>query len=487
LVKVGDQCCGFGIDIHWIPEVQSLQRHFQRFVDPRTFVLGSVDMPVLLSEEANALASTPTTRRFLFAHWEGGGNTPPMLAIVRRLVARGHEVRVLSDLCNQTEVESAGASFASWTRIPRRSDKSAESDPFKDWEVRFPPALLGRLRDRLFVGPSLAYAQDLLEELERFPANAVVTSEMLLGVMAAAESVGAPCVGLAANIYLYPLPGVPPFGPGLQPAKGLPGRLRDSLVRNFTLRIFGRGTAAFNATRHAIGLPPLDHPFDQIARLARHLVLTSPAFDFPATSLPKNVVYTGPELDDPAWAEAWNSPWPAGDQRPLVVVGFSSTFQNQGRPLGRIIEALSTLNTRAVVTVGPALDMADLPSAHNVFVCRSAPHNQLLPEAAMVVTHGGHGTVIRSLAAGAPLLCMPMGRDQNDNAARVVARGAGLRLSPNSSPKSIRNGVMEILESPRYCEKAREMGMMIAKDARNSSATQILEEVAATRPRVAHG
>jgi UDP:flavonoid glycosyltransferase YjiC (YdhE family) len=410
-----------------------------------------------------------------------------MLAIVRRLVARGHEVRVLSDLCNQTEVESTGASFASWTRLPLRADKSAESDPVKDWEVSSPLAVLGRLRDRLFVGPALAYAQDLLEELERFPANAVVTSEMLLGVMAAAESVGAPCVGMAANIYLYPLPGVPPFGPGLQPAKGLPGRLRDTLVRNFTLRIIGRGTVAFNATRRALGLPPLDHPFEQIMRLARHLVLTSPAFDFPATSLPKNVVYTGPELDDPSWAEAWNSPWPVDDQRPLVIVGFSTTFQNQAQPLGRIIEALTLLNVRGVVTAGPALDMANLLAAPNVFVYRSAPHNQLLPQAAVVVTHAGHGTVIRSLAAGVPLLCMPMGRDQYDNAARVVARGAGLRLSPKSSLKSIRNGVLEILQSPRYREKAREMGKMIAKDARNSSVVQILEEVAATRGRVARG
>ena len=419
--------------------------------------------------------------RFLFAHWEGGGNTPPTLAIVRRLVARGHEVRVLGDLCNQTEVESAGASFASWTRIPQRSDKSPESDPIRDWEVRSPLVLLGRLRDRLFVGPALAYAQDLQDELERFPANVVVTSEMLLGVMAGAESAGTPCVGLSANIYLYPLPGVPPFGPGLQPAKGLPGRMRDALVRNFSLRIFGRGTAAFNATRRALGLLPLAHPFEQTTRLTRHLVLTSAAFDFPATSLPENVVYTGPELDDPEWADPWNSPWSAGDPRPLVVVGFSTTFQNQGRQLGRIIEALRPLNTRAVVTVGPALNMAELPEAPNVFVCRSAPHNQLLPDAAAVVTHAGHGTVIRSLAAGAPLLCMPMGRDQNDNAARVVARGAGLRLSPKSGIKSIRNGVLEILESPRYREKAREIGKVIAKDARNSSVAQILEEVAATR------
>ncbi|HKE55877.1 MAG TPA: nucleotide disphospho-sugar-binding domain-containing protein [Pyrinomonadaceae bacterium] len=433
------------------------------------------------------MLAAPTKRRFLFAHWEGGGNTPPMLAIVRRLVARGHSVRVLSDPCNKTEVESTGASFSSWIRAPRRSDKSTESDPIKDWEVTSPLVLPGRLRDRLFVGPALAYARDLLEELKRFPANAVVTSEMLLGVMAAAESAGVPCAGLSANIYFYPLPGVPPFGPGLQPAKGLPGCLRDVLIRNFSLFIFGRGTAAFNATRRALGLPPITHPFEQTTRLTRHLVLTSAAFDFPATSLPENVVYTGPELDDPPWVEPWNSPWSAVDQRPLVVVGFSTTFQNQRQLLCRIIEALSSLNTRAVVTVGPALDMTDLPAAPNVFVCRSAPHNQLLPEAAVVVTHAGHGTVIRSLAAGVPLLCLPMGRDQNDNAARVVARGAGLRLSPKSSPKSIRNGVLEILETPRYREKAQELGKLIAMDARNSSVVQILEEVAATPGCVVRG
>ena len=436
---------------------------------------------------SNAMPVTSAARRFLFAHWEGGGNTPPMLAIVRRLVARGHEVRVLSDLCNRTEVESAGASFAAWTRLPQRADKSAESDPIKDWEVRSPLALLRRLRERLFVGPALAYAQDLREELERFPADAVVTSDMLLGVMVGAESAGVPCVGLAANIYLYSLPGVPPFGPGLQPAQGLPGRIRDALIRNFSLSVFGRGTAAFNAARRALGLPPLAHPFDQLTRLARHLVLTSAAFDFPATSLPENVVYAGPVLDDPEWTDPWRSPWSAGDQRPLVIVGFSTTFQNQGRLLGRIIEALRPLNARAVVTAGPALNMADLPSASNVFVCRSAPHSQLLPEAAAVVTHAGHGTVIRSLAAGVPLLCLPMGRDQNDNAARVVARGAGLRLSPKSSVKSIRNGIMEILESPRYREQARAMGKVIARDARNSSAAQILEEVAAARGAVVRG
>src|SRR5262249_13744044 len=150
--------------------------------------------------------------------------------------------------------ETTGASFAPWSRAPRRPDKSVETDLIRDWEVKSPPAMIGRLRDRLMIGPALAYAQDVLEQLERFPADVVVTSEMLLGVMAAPEAAARPWVVLSANVYLFPLPGVPPFGPGLQPATHALGRLRDWAIRTMTLRQFGKGTAAFNETRRALGL-----------------------------------------------------------------------------------------------------------------------------------------------------------------------------------------------------------------------------------------
>jgi len=390
---------------------------------------------------------------------------------------------MLSDACNQREAEAAGASFASWTRIPRRLDKSAESDSIKDWELRSPLALIARMRDRLFIGPALAFAQDLLDELQRFPADVVVTNEMLLGVMAGAESAKIPCVILSPNIYLFPLPGVPPFGPGLQPARGPLGRMRDALLRNLSLRIFGKGTSAFNATRRALRLPPLDHPFQQVTRVTKHLVLTSPSFDFPATSLPAHVLYTGPEIEDPAWVEPWSSPWKNDDSRPLILVAFSTTFQNHAPILRQIVTALSGLAVRAVVTVGPALHTREFPKVENVMVCKSAPHSQLLPQAGAVVTHAGHGTVIRSLAAGVPLLCMPMGRDQNDNAARVVDRGAGLRLSTNAHPRRIRKAILEILHSPHYRNCAEQLGKQIVEDVRNSPTVEVLEETAAIKRR----
>jgi MGT family glycosyltransferase len=422
-----------------------------------------------------------TGRRFLIAHWEGGGNTPPMLALVRRLISHGHCVLVLSDPCNREEVDAAGASFASWERAPAREDKSPASDPLRDWEAKGPPDVLRRLCDHLFVGTALARAQDVLATLEQFPADAIVASEMLLGVMAAAEAKHLPCAALASNVYLFPLPGVPPFGPGFQPARTFVGRARDRFIASMTHKLFGSYTKKLNEARAALGLEPLSHPFDQIARVDRVLVQTSRAFDFPTTGLPENVVYVGPEIDDPAWVEPWQSPWPKDDPRPLVLASFSTTFQDQSAAMSRVIEALGTLHLRAVVTTGPAVDPDSLKAPPNVHVCRSAPHNQLLRDTALMITHAGHGTVIRSLAAGVPLVCMPMGRDQNDNAARVVARHVGVRVRPTASAGAITHAVTKVLQDPKYRQAAKQLGRRISADARESRAAEILEELAGVR------
>jgi UDP:flavonoid glycosyltransferase YjiC (YdhE family) len=100
-----------------------------------------------------------------------------------------------------------------------------------------------------------------------------------------------------------------------------------------------------------------------------------------------------------------------------------------------------------------------------------------MKDAAVVVTHAGHGTVIRALAAGVPLVCMPMGRDQNENAARVVYHGAGVRVSRDASPDAIRQAIRTTIETPRYREQARALGEQIVRDAAESPAVRVLEEL----------
>jgi MGT family glycosyltransferase len=226
-----------------------------------------------------------------------------------------------------------------------------------------------------------------------------------------------------------------------------------------------------------VGLEPVAHPLDQVRRARKVLVLTSPAFDLDAPRTRDNVEYTGPELADPAWADG-PAPVPAGDG-PLVLVGLSTTYQGHEGLVARIVDALAGLPLRAVVTLGPALDPARFAAApRSIAVVAQASHAALLRDARLVITHGGHGTVLRALAAGVPLVVLPLGRDQADNAARVVRCGAGLWLSAGASVGRIRSAVTRALADGAALSAARGMATTIAAERRGDRAVEALEGLA---------
>jgi MGT family glycosyltransferase len=206
-------------------------------------------------------------------------------------------------------------------------------------------------------------------------------------------------------------------------------------------------------------------------------VLTSEAFDFVAPRLPENVRYVGPRLLDPVWSEGWAPP--PGDA-PLVLVGLSSTFQDQLPLLRRVTEALGRIDVRGVVTTGPAIDPADVPAPPNVTVVRSAPHREVLRHAAAVVTHAGHGTTMKALAAGVPVVAVPMGRDQLEVAVRLVARGAGVRVSPRAGAAKLAAAVQRVLDRPEHRHAAQRLAAAIGEESAHDRAADELEALART-------
>ena len=370
-----------------------------------------VDLVVGILEGTNPMTT------YLLTLVDGGGTVPPELGTARRLVERGHRVVVLAEDSMAGEVIATGAELRRWTEAPNRPTRRAADDPYRDWECKTPMQLFARLLEKQFVGPAPAYAADTLAAIEDVQPDLVVSSFFAVGAMVAAESAGLPYDVFMPNPYMLPEPGLPPFGLGLQPASGALGRGRDRAIQSFVGRLWAKGLPGINELRASLGLPPLAAFFDQFRGARRILVLTSAAFDFEA-DFPANVRHVGAVLDDPTWAV--EQPWsaPAGDD-PLVLVALSSTFQDHAACLQRIVDALATLPVRGVVTTGPAVDPSEITAPVNVSVVAAAPHSAVLREAAAVVTHGGHGTVIRALAADVPVLVLPHGRDQADNGARV--------------------------------------------------------------------
>lgn len=415
--------------------------------------------------------------RFLFLLWDGGGNIPPQLGIARRLVARGHQVRVLTEPSLEPEVTAVGASFVALTRAPHRYDRSPDSDFVRDWEARTPIGEFARTRDRVMIGPAVRYAEDVLAELRRDPADALVTDWLLFGGALAGEAAKLPTALICHNPYMVSEPGRPAPGFGFKPATGAMARLRDEIFSRLLTRLFDRALPTLNSARRHLGLRDLDSAHQLFDHAGRVLVLTEERFDFLPRSRAANVVHVGPVLDEPAAMEPWYSPWPLRDQRPLVLVTASSYFQDPHQMLVTACAAVRRINARAVVTTG-AIDPATLPTGEDVVAARSLPHDQVLEQARAVVTHCGLGTVHRALVHGAPVLCQPIGRDQPDVAARVAAAGAGLRLPPNASVRRVANALTRLLSEPAFTKQAQATGARLRASAEGERYVNELEVLA---------
>ncbi len=420
--------------------------------------------------------------RFLMPMWEGGGTLPPELGVARRLIARGHAVHVLGDPTISEQAHAAGCSFSPWRRAPHRTSLDRAQDPIKDWETSNPLAMIKRVCDRFIAGPAADYAADTADAIAVVRPDVVVPDFLLFGAIIAAQAAELPVAPVVPQIWALPTKGAPAFGAGFPLAKGVLGRGRDAVMQRVVNRLFNSALPTLNAARRANGLAPLRSFYDQVLDTDAILVLSSPTFDFASPFVPANVTYVGPILDDPTWAEPWQQPWPASNHDPLVLVGFSSTFQDQVPMLRRVVEALSVMRVRAVVTVGQMIDATELRSTDNVAVVPSAPHGAILRQASLTVTHAGHGTVMKSLAAGVPMVCIPMGRDQNDNAARVVHHGAGIRLSTRASTERIAATVRDVLSEPRYRTSAHQLANAISAEAGTTDPTTPIEALV-QRPR----
>jgi UDP:flavonoid glycosyltransferase YjiC (YdhE family) len=328
-------------------------------------------------------------------------------------------------------------------------------------------------------GPAREFCRDVTEELRRAPADVVVVDTLIPSALSAAEAAGVPSVLLMHGPYLLPRPGVPPIGMGFRPARGAPGRLRDRAFGAVLLRVFGTGMPALNQARTELGLSPLDGPLDLAAAAARILVCTSPSFDFAADAVPGNTRYVGPQLDDGAGAQ--DDPLDGLPDRDVVLVGLSSTVMRQEALLQRAAEALGRLPVHGLITTGPAVDPAVISAPPNVTVRRWVRHADVLARCSAVLTHGGHGTVLKALAAGVPLVVAPFGRDQADNAARVVYAGAGLRVRKSASVATLQRAISRVVSDDRYRAAAGRMAKLLAAERDDGLVVDELERAATSR------
>jgi UDP:flavonoid glycosyltransferase YjiC (YdhE family) len=357
--------------------------------------------------------------RMLWLNWSGGGNLPPSLGVARVLTERGHQVAFAGRPEMVPRVKTAG---------------------FRAIEITDAYAQVDRYPQGHFMTRAACYLTSPAVEAQ---VRAIVTAE-------------------APDIVLIDAM----FPAALAQAAGF-GRPRVVFVHTFVFRqldMWRRMIATLDGMRQQAGfagLPVLDELWPRCERV----VSTSLAsFDAPSAAGWDTVRHAGPVLEDEKFAVPTPLPWPENDATPLVMVSFSTGFEQRNvDKVQRTLDALADQPVHVVATTGGIVAPNELASPPNAVVLNYAAHDPIMRRAALVITHGGHGTAMRALKHGVPMVVIPgLAGDQPFVAAAVAEWGAGLALPGDATVEAIRAAAQQVLTTPSFKANARQRATALA-------------------------
>lgn len=383
--------------------------------------------------------------RFLFSFTGGSGHFLPSTVFARNLAHRGHEIRYT---CQEAMVDAV--TEAGWPVEPSGGASLLDPETARRPLVPVAREAEERAMSRFFAGKAARErANRLVDVIGKWGPQLLVRDEVDFGAAIAAEALGVPhaaIVVIAAGRLTRP-----------EVTEGPLADLRSE---------FDLDRCQANDALHRYLL----------------LVPVPPSFRDPRAPLPATARFVRPGILDnlptvPATASECTG------RRPRVYFTLGTIFpQESGDLFERVLTGLTTLPVEVTVTTGHAIAPADLghqPST--VRVERFVPLVEALTASDLVISHGGSGTVISSLALGQPQIVLPMGADQPDNADRCEHLGVGVHLDPvEAGPEDIASVVDTVLQAPEYRLNARRIADEAGALPHAEQAVSLLEGVART-------
>jgi UDP:flavonoid glycosyltransferase YjiC (YdhE family) len=329
------------------------------------------------------------------------GHAFPMLALGSALVERGHAVALQTWRRWEDDVVAAGMTFA----------------PAPEYQV-FPT------RDR----PLKPYAAAVRAAVETRPvvrsfAPDVAVSDVLTPAPAlAAELEGVPVATLVPHVHPDLAPGFPAYAVGARLPRTFLGRAMWRAFDPVVARGVQQGRREYNDCRARLGLGPLPWLHTGMSR-SLTLVATLPQLEYPR-DWPSWLRVVGPLMWEPPGERV--SPPPGSG--PVVLVAPSTAQDPEHRLLRAALAGLASEPVRVIATYNGREPSPPVAVPANAVLVPWLSYSQTMPLCDLVIAHGGHGTLMRALACGCPVVLSPAGGDMAENAARVDWAGLGVRL-----------------------------------------------------------
>lgn len=392
------------------------------------------------------------TARGVFFNIPGYGHINPTLALVRELVARGHQIDYYGTPEFKAVIEATGARFFV---LPEDKLVNNHMEHFH---------LLGVLAD--LVESTYRLLPTLLREVKSKHYDYVMTDLFALWGRILATELDLPMLISCPVFAVHPDFKEPPHS-RLQllrtPFRTVPNALR---VQKYFKRL---------EKRYALGV---SNPEGLLMgeQQCPCLVFTSRELQPQIELFGPQYHFVGPSLDQGVRARLPLFPYSRLESnRPIIYISLGSVLAHT-RFYRQCIRAFNDTPYTVVLNIGNRLPLSAFPAAPNILVCNYAPQLEVLERAAVFITHGGMNSAQEGLYHQVPLLVVPQVSDQFLVADVVQKRGLGQWLPMRKvTPGRLRRAAEALLKDQLLKERLAEASQALKEAGGYHRAANVVE------------
>jgi rhamnosyltransferase subunit B len=429
------------------------------------------------------LSQFGTKKRVVFTTWGSFGDLHPFMALALELQERGYISVVATSPIYREKVEAAGIAFRPVRPdLPQPDSETASEIIRRVLDARGGPGYLFR---KLLV-PHLreTYDDTLTAVTAEGGADLLVSHQVPLTAPLVAEKTGVKWISSVLSPIAFASAYDPPTPPQL-PALRTLAATHPLVART----IFGLGkwttkswVASVQRLRKELGLPPKGNPIFEgqhspnlvLALFSKLLARTQP--DFPPNTIVTGFPFYDRKDEEPPPPELLRF---LDEDEPPILFTLGSSLVWIAKDFYRVsIEAAQKLGRRALLLAGDQRNLPQTKLPEGVAAFDYAPHSLVMPRALAIVHQGGIGTTGQALRAGQPMLIVPFGQDQPDNARRCVRLGLGRTLtSARYTVPRVVGELSELLNNLTYREQAAKVGQQVREENGTKRACDAIEQV----------
>lgn len=394
--------------------------------------------------------------KFMFFNVPAAGHINPTLSVVSELTQRGHHVIYYLTEAYRSKIEAAGAEFRPYDdRIPDDYFERRGLDGSNPAGTAYALATT-----------SLEVMPDLLQQIEVDQPDAILFDSMCPWGWMLAQVAGLPSISSCTLLFLstsdmFRVAGFAPLA--FLGVRMLPD-----------MRKFMQAAKALEQ-RYAMKLPNFADFLNRAGTLT--ISYTSSMIQPNADKLDPSIKFVGPSIEPRPHDVTF--PWDKLDDRPLIYVSLGTVINQNAAFYRACMEALCDIPAQTVMSVGQKTEISALyPIPQNFIVRNFVPQLEILPRAALFITHAGMNSVHESLFFNVPLMLVPQQMEQRLVAVRVEDLGAGIRLSSDTpQPAEIRQTALHMMDEPQFYERANEAGESLRTAGGHARAADEIEQL----------